>query len=145
MLKYTTLFQRWFDDVWRCKVISTYKQLWNKVEMFAGAQLLSPALDVSQKDIRLNPVSKLMDEHSAILVYQEQQIFSQKEIDFQRNVVWQDRRVTRPPSRKTQFLSHSSSNTTLNFSQALQNRYRLLKSFFQKSWVSLKLNALRFV
>ena len=52
--------------------------------MFAGAQLLSPALDASQKDIRLNPVSKLMDEHSAILAYQEQQIFSQKEIYFQR-------------------------------------------------------------
>ena len=84
MLKYTTLFQRWFDDVWRCEVISTYKQLWNKVEKFAGVQLLSPALDASQKDIRLNPVSKLMDEHSAILAYQEQQIFSQKETYFQR-------------------------------------------------------------
>ena len=35
-LKYTTLFQCWFDIVPRRDVASTKRQRWNNVEMFAG-------------------------------------------------------------------------------------------------------------
>ena len=35
-MKYTTLFQRWFDVAPRRDVVSTKRQRWNNVEMFAG-------------------------------------------------------------------------------------------------------------
>ena len=35
-LRYTTLLPRWFDIMRRRDVISTQKQRWNDVEMFAG-------------------------------------------------------------------------------------------------------------
>ena len=35
-LKYTTLFQRWFDIAPRRDVASAKRQCWNNVEMFAG-------------------------------------------------------------------------------------------------------------
>ena len=35
-LKYTTLFQHWFDVVPRRDILSTKRQRWNNVEMFAG-------------------------------------------------------------------------------------------------------------
>ena len=35
-MRYTTLFQRWFDIVRRRDIISTQEQRWKNVEMFAG-------------------------------------------------------------------------------------------------------------
>ena len=39
-LKYKTLFQHWFDIAPRRDVVSTKRQRWNKVEMFAGISSL---------------------------------------------------------------------------------------------------------
>ena len=48
-LKYTTLFQRWFDIGPRRDVASTKRQRWNNVEMFAGWYFLK-----TKENIKLN-------------------------------------------------------------------------------------------
>ena len=87
-----------------------------------------------------------MNIYSALLVFQNKKFpRNGKPTLTDEKVVWYDRRVIRPASRKTQLLPHSFSNTKFNFSQTLQNRYSLLKLSFQKSLLWLGLNALHFV
>ena len=50
-LKYTTLFQCWFDVVPRRDVASTKRQRWNNVEMIAGLRLLQQILNNTHSKI----------------------------------------------------------------------------------------------
>ena len=69
----------------------------------------------------------------------------QNQLIFREKVMWQDRRVTGPASRKTQLFSHLFFDTTLISLELCKTGTTCFRLSFQRSLVSLKFNPLHSV